>query len=117
MFVLLIIVTPVIYAEDSPKDVNITKDNGNGGGRSSIETNNMLSVSFDQLNLYITCVSINADLNIVLYIGRLCVLEEYIPSDVSSSTIPIFQLEKGQVYQLEIISQQGERWTGAFLYE
>ena len=89
----------------------------NEGGERSINASIIISVSYDKMNLYVEKVSENSALSLCLYIGRICVLEEHIPSGVSSLTIPIFQLEKGQVYQLEIISQQGERWTGAFLFE
>ncbi len=112
---LLLIIPLVIYAEDPPKNVDITKGNGSSGR--SKEYNCQLSVSFDMSNLYIRCDYMNLDCIVELYDGLICALKEYIPIGISSAVIPISHLERGKVYHLEVFSQQGEQWTGTFLYE
>lgn len=102
-----------IEAEGEKKQIHFSGNWVQGNDRSFEYP---IRASYDALNLYIEGTSIS-DIAIRVFNGSETVLEEEAPEGTLPVTLPIFSLQKGLVYQLELTNSWGDRLVGEFFVE
>jgi len=107
----------ICWAEGNPpKQENIPLEGKWDKIKRSITVDYLISASYDALNLYIEGTS-SSNITIRVFNESEIVLEEEAPAGILSVTLPIFSLQKGLVYQLELTNSWGDRLVGEFFVE
>ena len=104
-----------IEAEGEKKQIYLNSSWDNSEDR-SISFDCPIRAYYDALNLYLEGTSYS-DITIQIFNGSETVLEEEAPAGTLPVTIPIFNLQKGIVYQLELTNSWGNRLVGEFFVE